>query len=241
MRTQAGRLPAGRRVANHRMARRRTTVRRRSNTDLQLFHDYRTPSGCRGARADRGLHGLRRRHDREPRPRPTRLAPERHPIRPGMGRQRLHALLRRGDARCRSDHGHPRREADIRGRPAGLHRVLSGLRDRHLDADVRHRPAGPRRGLRSSAAEALVLATTSATDERTRHRLVGWWTAAGGIGMAAGPLLGGTLVALADWRAVFAVNVVIGIPAIVWSLRSMPTIARRPRRLETPAWAPRPC
>lgn len=79
---------------------------------------------------------------------------------------------------------------------------------------------------------ALVLGTTSATDERMRHRLVGWWTAAGGIGMAAGPLLGGMLVALAGWRAVFAVNVVMGIPAIVWSLRSMPTIARRPRRLD---------
>lgn len=79
---------------------------------------------------------------------------------------------------------------------------------------------------------ALVLATASATDEQARHRLVGWWAAAGGIGMAAGPLLGGTLVALANWRAVFAVNVVIGIPAAVWSLRSMPAIARRSRRLD---------
>ncbi|MEJ3750948.1 MFS transporter [Actinomycetes bacterium KLBMP 9797] len=79
---------------------------------------------------------------------------------------------------------------------------------------------------------ALVLATASAADERMRHRLVGWWAAAGGVGMAAGPLLGGALVALANWRAVFAVNVVIGVPAAVWSLRSMPTIARRPRRLD---------
>jgi MFS family permease len=44
---------------------------------------------------------------------------------------------------------------------------------------------------------ALVLATASATDEQARHRLVGWWAAAGGVGMAAGPLLGGALVALA--------------------------------------------
>jgi MFS transporter, DHA2 family, methylenomycin A resistance protein len=79
---------------------------------------------------------------------------------------------------------------------------------------------------------ALVLATASATDEQARHRLVGWWAAAGGVGMAAGPLLGGALVALANWRAVFAVNVVIGIPAAVWSLRSMPAIARRSRRLD---------
>jgi MFS transporter, DHA2 family, methylenomycin A resistance protein len=81
---------------------------------------------------------------------------------------------------------------------------------------------------------ALVLATASATDERARHRLVGWWAAAGGIGMAAGPLLGGALVALVDWRAVFAVNVIIGIPAAVWSIRSMPDIAQGSRRLDIP-------
>jgi DHA2 family methylenomycin A resistance protein-like MFS transporter len=80
---------------------------------------------------------------------------------------------------------------------------------------------------------ALVLATASATDEQVRHRLVGWWAAAGGVGMAAGPLLGGVLVAFANWRAVFGVNVVIGIPAAIWSIRSMPAIARRSRRLDT--------
>ncbi|WP_078877169.1 MFS transporter [Streptomyces sp. 150FB] len=79
---------------------------------------------------------------------------------------------------------------------------------------------------------AVVLATASATDERMRHRLVGRWAAAGGVGMAAGPLLGGALVALVDWRAVFAVNVVIGIPALVWSLRSMPAVTRRGRPLD---------
>jgi DHA2 family methylenomycin A resistance protein-like MFS transporter len=79
---------------------------------------------------------------------------------------------------------------------------------------------------------ALVLATATARDDRTRLRLVGRWTAAGGVGMAAGPVLGGVLVALAGWRAVFAVNVVIGIPAIAWSLRSMPAVPRRDRRVD---------
>jgi DHA2 family methylenomycin A resistance protein-like MFS transporter len=81
---------------------------------------------------------------------------------------------------------------------------------------------------------ALVLATARATDREARHRLVGWWAAAGGVGMAAGPLLGGVLVALVDWRAVFAVNVVVGVPAIAWSLRSMPRVARGDRRLDVP-------
>lgn len=79
---------------------------------------------------------------------------------------------------------------------------------------------------------ALVLATSAASDERSGHRLVGWWAAAGGVGMAAGPLLGGILVALSDWRAVFGVNVIVGIPAIAWTLRSMPPIASRARRLD---------
>jgi DHA2 family methylenomycin A resistance protein-like MFS transporter len=79
---------------------------------------------------------------------------------------------------------------------------------------------------------ALVLATASAPGDRERHRLVGWWAAAGGLGMAAGPLLGGMLVAAANWRAVFAVNVIVGVPAMVWSARAMPAVARRRRRLD---------
>jgi DHA2 family methylenomycin A resistance protein-like MFS transporter len=34
---------------------------------------------------------------------------------------------------------------------------------------------------------ALVLATASAADEQQRNRLVGWWVAAGSVGLAAGP------------------------------------------------------
>ncbi|MEV4803460.1 MFS transporter [Nonomuraea sp. NPDC049421] len=79
---------------------------------------------------------------------------------------------------------------------------------------------------------ALVLATAAANDEHARHRLVGWWSAAGGVGMAAGPLLGGALVAVADWHTVFGVNVLIGVPAVIWSVRSMPAVARGERRLD---------
>jgi len=79
---------------------------------------------------------------------------------------------------------------------------------------------------------ALVLATTAAGDEQARRRLVGWWAAAGGVGMASGPLLGGALVALAGWRAVFIVNVVIGFPVIAWGLRTIPELPGRARRLD---------
>src|SRR3954454_2843792 len=46
---------------------------------------------------------------------------------------------------------------------------------------------------------ALVLATAAAPDEQARHQLVGRWAAAGGLGMAAGPFLGGLLVQAAGW------------------------------------------
>jgi DHA2 family methylenomycin A resistance protein-like MFS transporter len=79
---------------------------------------------------------------------------------------------------------------------------------------------------------ALVLATATGGDDHGRARLLGRLAAAGGMGMAAGPLLGGALVALVDWRAVFAINVVIGVPALAWSLRAMPAVPRRERRLD---------
>ncbi|MEA2744840.1 MAG: transporter, family, methylenomycin resistance protein [Acetobacteraceae bacterium] len=43
---------------------------------------------------------------------------------------------------------------------------------------------------------------------------VGWWTAAGTVGLAAGPLLGGVLVDLLGWRSIFLVNVPIGLAGI---------------------------
>lgn len=79
---------------------------------------------------------------------------------------------------------------------------------------------------------ALVLGTSTAPDEQSRHRLVGRWAAAGGVGMAAGPLLGSLLVWSLGWRAIFAVNVIVGVPALVWSIKAMPTIGHRIVRLD---------
>ncbi len=81
---------------------------------------------------------------------------------------------------------------------------------------------------------AVVLATAGAVDDSSRAKLVGWWAAAGGAGMAAGPLLGGVLVAFTDWRAIFAVNVIVGVPAIVWALRAAPLVAARKHALAVP-------
>ena len=46
-----------------------------------------------------------------------------------------------------------------------------------------------------------------AHDPARRARGIGWWTAAGSISIALGPVLGGLLVASVGWRAIFWVNV----------------------------------
>ncbi|VWB44349.1 MFS transporter [Burkholderia lata] len=43
-------------------------------------------------------------------------------------------------------------------------------------------------------------------DPHLRARAVGWWTAAGSISIAAGPVVGGLLIATWGWRGIFLVN-----------------------------------
>lgn len=45
-----------------------------------------------------------------------------------------------------------------------------------------------------------------AHDPRLRARAVGWWTASGAISIAAGPVIGGALIAQFGWRSLFFVN-----------------------------------
>ena len=57
------------------------------------------------------------------------------------------------------------------------------------------------------------------TDPRERARAIGVYAAMFGISMAAGPVLGGFLVSEASWRAVFMVNLPIGLAAIALAAR----------------------
>ena len=70
----------------------------------------------------------------------------------------------------------------------------------------------------------LILATFP---RERRYGAVRTWTAVGGIAAAAGPVLGGLLVA-ASWRWVFLVNVPVGVLALIAGWRRLPPVPGHP-------------
>ncbi|MCW2995857.1 MAG: efflux rane protein [Conexibacter sp.] len=69
-------------------------------------------------------------------------------------------------------------------------------------------------------------------DPRERARAIGIWGGVVGISLALGPVAGGALVAL-SWRAIFLVNIPVGLAAIVLTHRYVPeSRAPRPRRVD---------
>lgn len=56
-------------------------------------------------------------------------------------------------------------------------------------------------------------------DKALLAKAVGWWTAAGGVSIAAGPVLGAVLLELAGWRSIFWVNVPLCIAGFWLTLR----------------------
>lgn len=66
-----------------------------------------------------------------------------------------------------------------------------------------------------------------------RARALGTWSAVSGLGIAAGPPLGGIVVATTGWRGVFLVTVPVALAALVLTLRYVPeSRASEPRRLD---------
>lgn len=73
------------------------------------------------------------------------------------------------------------------------------------------------------------------TDPGERSRAIGWWGAGGGIALAAGPVLGGVLVAALGWRAIFLINVPVGLLGLWMTHRFAPASpVQRGRSLDLP-------
>ena len=53
------------------------------------------------------------------------------------------------------------------------------------------------------------------TDERERGWAVGVWTAVSGVALALGPVIGGALIGVWDWRAIFWFNLIVGALALI--------------------------
>jgi MFS transporter, DHA2 family, methylenomycin A resistance protein len=75
-----------------------------------------------------------------------------------------------------------------------------------------------------------------AADDARRARAVGVWTAAGGVSIAVGPLLGGLLLAALDWRSLFLINVPVCALGAWLTVRAAPAPPpQRPQRPFDPA------
>ncbi|WP_431044562.1 MFS transporter [Streptomyces sp. P1-3] len=78
---------------------------------------------------------------------------------------------------------------------------------------------------------AMSIIANTFTDPRERARAIGVWGGVVGISMAAGPLIGGLLVESVGWRAIFWINLPVGLAALALTARYVPeSRAPRPRR-----------
>jgi EmrB/QacA subfamily drug resistance transporter len=77
------------------------------------------------------------------------------------------------------------------------------------------------------APAALALITSGFREGGSRNRALGLYGATASVGFVGGLVLGGMLVQLLGWRAVFFVNVPVGLVAAGLSLRYLPNLAHR--------------
>jgi len=76
----------------------------------------------------------------------------------------------------------------------------------------------------------------SEVDAALRARMVGFWTAAGGVSIAAGPIAGGFLLAALGWRSIFLVNILLCGVAVMLVFRFVPrdTTPAQSRHIDAP-------
>lgn len=80
---------------------------------------------------------------------------------------------------------------------------------------------------------AMSIITNTFTEPKERARAIGAWGGVVGISMAAGPVIGGLLVEGIGWRAIFWINVPVGLAALLLTMHYVPeSRAPRPRRVD---------
>ncbi|MCP1504036.1 EmrB/QacA subfamily drug resistance transporter [Curtobacterium herbarum] len=80
---------------------------------------------------------------------------------------------------------------------------------------------------------AMSIITATFDDARERARAVGVWGAVVGVSLGVGPLVGGALTDTVGWRAIFLINVPIGIAAVVLTFLFVPeSRSPKPRKLD---------
>jgi len=75
---------------------------------------------------------------------------------------------------------------------------------------------------------AMSIITNTFVEPKARARAIGMWGAVVGISMALGPLVGGGLTETVGWRAIFWINLPIGLAAVALAQRFVPE-SRAPR------------
>ena len=72
------------------------------------------------------------------------------------------------------------------------------------------------------------------TDERARARAVGIWAAVSGLALAAGPVIGGTIIGAWNWRGIFWFNLFFGLAALLVAAVVVPESSDpHPERVDT--------
>ncbi len=86
-------------------------------------------------------------------------------------------------------------------------------------------------GMISSVPLAILTGTYPAAD---RGRVIGLFAGSISVGLAVGPSLGGFLAGAFGWRAVFLVNLPVGLAAFAFARRVLPNLRGEPGRIDAP-------
>jgi MFS transporter, DHA2 family, methylenomycin A resistance protein len=76
-------------------------------------------------------------------------------------------------------------------------------------------------GVAALIPQTLSILVTEYKDPASRARAVGIWAGAASLGLAAGPVVGGAITSVADWRAGFILSVVLGLITVALGFRAI--------------------